>query len=436
MTHFAHALKRPLAAACLLGISALLSSPSAHAHKASDAYLNYRIEGTRVSEQVDVALRDLDRDLALDTDQDGRITWSELRPLAPALRQWLDQGVGVQVQGQACTPDAAAPPLQVDHHSDGAYAVLRRAWQCPEPVRSLQLDYRLFTQTDPLHRGLARVESGTMRHTAVLGPQQPTQGFELASAAAPVALGGDFVLQGMHHILEGLDHVLFLCVLLLPAVLVWRPAARASAGPADAVHPTARPWRPAQRGALAWPASSVMPLARAGTRNASGAAGWAPAPAWRPVVKNLLQVVTAFTLAHSITLTLAVLGWLTLPSRWVESCVAATVLLAALNNLRPVVRDGRWALTFAFGLIHGLAFAGALSDLGLHGMALLRPLLSFNLGIELGQLVIVALFLPLAWRLRASTFYRQAVLKGGSIAVALLAAVWCVERALDLRILP
>ena len=308
-----------------------------------------------------------------DTDQDGRITWSELRPLGPALQQWLAQGVSVRVPGQACTLDAAAAPLQVDHHSDGTYAVLRRAWQCPEPVQSLQLDYRLFTQTDPLHRGLVRVESGATLHTAVLGPGQPTQGFELTSVAPPSMLAGGFVLQGMHHILEGLDHVLFLCVLLLPAVLVWQGAAPAPAGPTHPFQPAPRKWRPAQRGALAWPEWALRPDAGAGRSRSPAEAGWMAAPAWPPIVKNLLQVVTAFTLAHSITLTLAVLGWLTLPSRWVESCVAATVLLAALNNLRPVVRDGRWALTFVFGLIHGLAFAGALSDLGLQGMAFAAP---------------------------------------------------------------
>jgi hypothetical protein len=142
-------------------------------------------------------------------------------------------------------------------------------------------------------------------------------------------------------------------------------------------------------------------------------------------------IVTAFTVAHSITLTLAVLGIVSLPSRLVESAIALSVVLAALNNLRPVLRRARVAAAFAFGLVHGFGFAGALFELGLPDDALALSLASFNAGVELGQLAIVGMFLPLAFALRATVAYRRVVLRGGSVAIALVAAVWFVERAFD-----
>jgi hypothetical protein len=109
------------------------------------------------------------------------------------------------------------------------------------------------------------------------------------------------------------------------------------------------------------------------------------------------KVVTAFTLAHSITLSLAALGVVSLPSRWIESAIALSVVLAALNNLMPVVASGRWLAAFAFGLLHGFGFAGALQDLGLPTSGLALSLAGFNIGVELGQLAIVAAFLPFAY---------------------------------------
>jgi hypothetical protein len=116
----------------------------------------------------------------------------------------------------------------------------------------------------------------------------------------------------------------------------------------------------------------------------------------------------------------------------VESVIALSVVLAALNNLFPVVARGRWIAAFAFGLLHGFGFAGALQDLGLPTSGLALSLAGFNLGVELGQLAIVAAFLPLAFRLRARPVYRHWVVRGGSALIAAVAAVWLAERALDI----
>ena len=148
----------------------------------------------------------------------------------------------------------------------------------------------------------------------------------------------------------------------------------------------------------------------------------------------MLKVVTAFTVAHSITLALAVFDVVDPPSRWVESAIAASVVLAALNNLRPVISESRWKLTFVFGLVHGFGFARALKDAGLAQGALVAPLVGFNVGVEIGQLCIVALVLPLAWSLRGTRTYRGAF-AGGSLAIAGVAGLWLVQRAFDLSLI-
>jgi HupE / UreJ protein len=146
----------------------------------------------------------------------------------------------------------------------------------------------------------------------------------------------------------------------------------------------------------------------------------------------VLKVVTAFTLAHSITLSLAALGLISLPSRLVESAIAASVIVAALSNLRGAVEGRRWIMAFIFGLIHGFGFASVLADLGLPQGALVLALVGFNVGVELGQLAIVLVFLPVAFWLRSTRFYQVGVLRVGSIIVALLAAWWLVQRLFDL----
>lgn len=373
----------------LSGLLLWLLALPALAHKPSDAYLRLSLQGATLEQRFDIALRDLDRELDLDADADGVLVWGELRGSAGAIQALAEQGLSIDLrdaQGQACKPGAYRP-LQIATHSDGRYAVLSRSWNCEGSPQALTLGYRLFAASDPTHRGIARLERGVEPpQLLVLPPDGRPQQLKLGDGAAALGLGG-FFLEGVHHIWIGIDHVLFLLVLLLPAVLL-----RLSVS-------------------------------------------WAPAPVLRPALVEVVGVVTAFTVAHSITLGLAVFGLLDPPSRWVESLIAASVLLAALNNLWPVVKQARWKLSFVFGLIHGFGFAGALRDLGLGEASLAGPLLMFNLGVEAGQLAIVAVFVPLAWLLRKQSFYSRWLLGGGSLLAAALALVWLLERALDLKLL-
>lgn len=365
-----------------------LAAAPAFAHKPSDAYLRLTVQGQQLEQRFDIALRDLDRELQLDANDDGELRWGELRARAADVQTLAEQGATLQLtdrDGARCTP-SAFQPLQIDSHSDGHYAVLIRHWQCTATPQDLTLSYRLFAASDPTHRGVTLLTMGERRQTLVLAPDGAEQHLTLSPEAPPTRLLSLFA-EGVHHIWIGFDHILFLLSLLLPAVLI-----RLSIS-------------------------------------------WHPAPVFRPVLVEVLSVVTAFTVAHSITLALAAFDIVNPPSRWVESLIALSVVLAALNNLWPVLKNGRWRLTFVFGLIHGFGFASALKDLGLARAALAGPLLMFNLGVEVGQLAIVAVFVPLTWVMRKQRWYARWVLGGGSVLIALLALVWLVERVFDVKLL-
>jgi hypothetical protein len=138
--------------------------------------------------------------------------------------------------------------------------------------------------------------------------------------------------------------------------------------------------------------------------------------------------------AHSITLWLAVMEYVTLPARLVESTIALSIVITALNNLYPVLPISGWMIAFVFGLVHGFGFANVLVDLGLSSLTLAVALLGFNVGVELGQIAIVLVFLPLAFVLRKTTFYRWGVLRLGSALIALVGGIWLIERVFEVTI--
>jgi hypothetical protein len=464
------AVLRRLGALCLAG---LLAS-TAQAHKASDAYLTLVVDAARITQRFDIALRDLDRDLALDQDDDGQLRWSEVRTRWPQIEALADASLQLRADGQPCRSGPPGP-AQIDEHSDGAYAVLTRTWQCNAPVKSLDLQYRLFAGSDPTHRGILRIDQAGATpgapartlQTAVLVPLPEhapaadavgatAQHFVIAEPGTDghrsASLTG-FIAEGVHHILIGTDHVLFLFALLLPAVLLLQPSAQRP-GSSGRRGDTARAMQAqpivmsrhdnTPEPTLTAPGASgvgalALPLAQPGAGRALAPflqlGHWQAAPTFSPVLREVVRVVTAFTLAHSITLALAVLNWVNPPSRVVESIIAASVIFAALNNIHPMLREQRWRMTFVFGLVHGFGFASALKDLGLDGANLATSLLGFNLGVELGQLALVSLFLPLAWAARRSQLYQRGVLIGGSGLIAMLASIWLVERVFDLKLL-
>jgi hypothetical protein len=220
--------------------------------------------------------------------------------------------------------------------------------------------------------------------TPVGGPPLPASG---AATASPPATPS-FLAEGIGHILGGYDHVLFLLCLLLPSVL----------------RRTASGWQPVDR---LWQA--VWPVA---------------------------GIVTAFTLAHSITLGLAALKIVSLPSSFIEPAIAVTIMVAALDNALHVFGGHRALVTFFFGLIHGFGFAGVLGELDLPAADFALALLQFNVGLELGQLAIVVVAVTLLYLLRPWRGYPRWVVGGGSLAAGAIALTWFAERVSGMKWLP
>ena len=156
---------------------------------------------------------------------------------------------------------------------------------------------------------------------------------------------------------------------------------------------------------------------------------WQPVPEFRTALFNVVKVVTIFTIAHSITLSLAALDLLQVPPRLVESVIAASIGLVALNIIFPIYRHGIWWVVFAFGLFHGFGFASVLAEMGVHSNYVVLTLLGFNIGIEIGQLIIVCLVFPALYLLRTTAVYTRIGLTYGAIALVLVSAYWFIERA-------
>ena len=363
--------------ATLLLVILALFSVTASAHKPSDSYLSLARNAQGAHGRWDIALRDLDAAVGLDRNRDGAIDWGELKARLPAVIAYASAGLSAHTAAGPCALQLT--PQGVVAHSDGKYVALNLNLSCPGDTASIVLRYDLLFEIDAQHRAVLRFSDGNGQ-PEVFGKAR--REVTLAQSSPRFTA---IVRLGIEHILSGYDHLLFLTALLLPSVLRRRDRK------------------------------------------------WQPAPDFRSVLSEVLRTVTAFTIAHSLTLALSAAHWVVLPSRFVESAIAASIVLAALNNLFPVL-DADRSLAFGLGLLHGFGFAAVLSDVGVSGWSFVRTLFGFNLGVELGQLAVVFGLLPVLYWLRKSRQYPGLGMPVASTAVLLVACVWFAERAFNLKI--
>jgi hypothetical protein len=192
-----------------------------------------------------------------------------------------------------------------------------------------------------------------------------------------------FLKEGLTHIWAGIDHILFLVTLLLTSVLV---------------------------------------------RNKNE---WRPTDGLRAAVWNVVAIVTVFTVAHSITLGLAMRGWIELPSRFVESVIALSILAVVVDNFYSYLGRFKWSAVFVFGLFHGLGFASVLEDMTADFHAKVLALLGFNIGVEIGQLAIVLVVFPILYFAR-NYRYQNLVLRPASAVIGIVSCWWLIQRSFDL----
>jgi len=365
------------------------------AHKESDAYLTLWTDPRDLNElhgQWDIALRDLDFAIGLDSNHDGRITWGEVKEHRGAIERYALPNLTVKGDGLTCpiTPEGQ----MIDTHTDGAYDVIPFTARCDKEVPDrLTVSYHLFENIDPYHRGIITIRAHGHTSEAVLGPENPTTTLDI-NRPNRWRQFRSFVFDGVLHIWTGPDHLLFILSLLLPAVLVCRR----------------RPVNLFDRGL------------------------WKPVENFWPAVLELVKVVSGFTVSHSVTLSLAVLGYVDLPSRLVESGIALSVVLAAFNNIYPLFKTRAWLVAFGFGFVHGLGFASGLAGLSLPSAAMAASLGGFNVGVEIGQESVVLPLIAMAFAIRGTHLYRTGVMRVGSWLIVATASIWLTQRAFGILI--
>jgi hypothetical protein len=362
----------------LLAMVAMLAfAGSVLAHKASDSFLYVDMDASEV--RIDIALRDLALLVPLDSNGDQKVTGQELRAQRNLATQAIESAITLTNEQGACNIRGQAWGLSA--HSDGPYLATRYRVDCPNGKLPDQIEYTLLFDRDSLHRGLVQITSGETRSLTVLSPDQPVVDLT-GGSIGPWSTFGTFLYEGIFHLLIGLDHMLFLLVLVLPATLITRQQKDQGTD--------------------------------------------------RSLKSRLLQltgIVTAFTVAHSITLALSALDIVRLPIAWVETVIALSIAAAALNVAWPFLGRKTWKLAFAFGLVHGFGFASVLGDLtgGVSNLAV--ALAGFNLGVEFGQLGLLIVGFPLLYALAHVKAYQRIVVPLVLMGVGIVSLMWVVERA-------
>ena len=334
----------------------LLFAESAVAHGLNDSYLNLSLRDDEFTGVLQLAITDLELAVGIDTDRDTRITWGELKQASAAIETYVRPRLQMRMGEVVCTYHLG--DYHVVERAGSRYLGIPLAGSCPGG-NALTIDYRMLFDIDSSHRGIASIAWDEIGSTHVFAPDRRTLVIESGTMPWLQSLQ-DFITEGIWHIWQGIDHVLFLLTLLLGAVRYGYDV------------PT--------RGRKVWQATGL----------------------------EVAKLVTAFTVAHSCTLVLSTLGIVTVRAEWAEVAIALSVVAGAVNLIVPLFRGHHWQFAFGFGLVHGFGFANVLRELNLSGTQFLSGLVGFNLGVEIGQLILVLALLPVLiilahWRSRWAT---------------------------------
>lgn len=365
----------------------LLSGRGASAHNLEQGYIYLDLNQPVLEGRYELTVADMNRALGLGLPTDGTVQESDLIVHSGRIHDYLQGRIRLAPGGQPAVLDMESLDL----------LSLRKAQYVQVPfttqtaiadIEKIEVEYQVLFDVDPAHRGFLIIENdwktGTFDNeggiSLVFSPDQPGQILDLGSSSA---MGGfmAMVRLGVHHIWDGIDHLLFLLALLIPAVM----------------------------------------------HRVDGK--WQPVDDFGSALIHVVKIVTLFTVAHTITLSVATLGAIDLSPRLVESVIAISIAIAALDILWPVFRRGIWWVVFAFGLFHGFGFASVLSSIGIPPQYTTPSLLAFNLGVELGQLAIVAVVFSLLYLVRRVAIYRPLMMQCGATVLILVSLYWFCERA-------
>ncbi len=367
--------------------------PSAIAHQLNQSYLYLQIGEADISARIELPVPDLNETLELGFDPEKRVREEDLTPYLDEITAYVDAYTKIDCGPQECKLAFVDSGYLSNYQSQ--YLLLNYDLEGLESVpEQLEVSFDVMLAEQPENTNMLLIEenwkTGTFGNesNALLVFDSPgqVQSLDLTSGSLLQGFWG-VVKLGVKHILEGIDHVLFLIALLLPSVLRRKEGSR-----------------------------------------------WFPVDKFSTSFIYILKIATAFTVAHSITLCLATLNVVQVPSRFVESVIAISIGLAALEIFYPVFKGRAWLIIFLFGLFHGFGFADVLIDLGVTSQYTALSLFGFNLGVELGQLAIIAVVFPVLYFLRNLRLYNPYLLKTGGVALGAMSLYWFIERAFNVNL--
>jgi hypothetical protein len=369
--------RRLVAWSIVLALAVAVSGAQANGNSA--AWVVLRPVDNRIEGDWTVLLSDVDEWMRI-----PRVEVTTTETGRDRLVAYLAGHFGISEHGESCPIQIAPFSIRVDEKADRIY--LHFTAKCAGIPDEIEVTYQLLFDVVRRHSGYLSLADGTNR-AFIFSPLQRVARFRLARSSGWEHLSSS-IENGIKHIWSGIDHMLFLLALLMTAVLERRDGA------------------------------------------------WVGRESLRAALVDVAKVVTGFTVTHSITLTLAGLGILRPPSRVIEPAIAASVVVAAIDNFRPFMSGRKWMIAFSLGLLHGFGFAGALDTLGLPRGNLVLTLFGFAAGVETGQFLVVAGFVPVAYLMRRTRFYRRGILFGGSLLIGVVATIWVVERIIGVRVIP
>lgn len=391
--------------ALVLFIASCALAPSVlEAHEPDQSYVYLRVNKNDVDGRIELNADDINRILGTTLPTKG-LTDEQVTPLTARVQDYLRTHLGFKAgtktfpitfgESEVYNIDAEEEPDFVRYNFT--------LGDMTELPTDLEVSYNAIMDNYDQHRGYLLIENnwqaGVVANSArinnIFSADDTTTELNLTEGTSVWKGVWALIKLGVWHIWIGLDHILFIVALILPSVVRRDPK----------------------------------------EKGLYGTSKWNPVPAFKPAFLYIIKIVTFFTIAHSITLALGALELVNLPGRYVESLIAFSIGLAALHNIRPIFKGKEWVIAFIFGLFHGFGFASVMGDKGLGSDFLAWSLFGFNVGVEIGQLLIICAIFPILYLLRKTSFYKYLILFGSILLIG-IALFWTVERLFEIDLTP
>lgn len=377
---------------------AFLFPTQVEAHSPDQSYLYLRIYKESIGGRFEMTAKDINK--AIGTNLADDMSMETITPVLPQIKEYLISRSDFRAGNEQYSVEfTETTMLDLEEMEDFVRIGfdLKGVTQVPDAI---DIRYEVLFDKDPIHKGMLIIEynwkAGIVDNEALVSNIYGVGNTQQTLSLKDVSLWKGFVALvklGVWHIWIGLDHILFIIALILPSVVRRRKEDELS--------------------------DSIL-----------GTSSWVPVDNFKAAFFYIIKIITFFTIAHSITLALASTGVVSLSSRIVESIIAFSIALAAFHNIKPIFKAKEWIIAFGFGLFHGFGFASVLGEKGLGGDYMILSLLGFNVGVEVGQVLIICMVFPILYLIRKLKIY-PAIITIGSAILIFIAFYWVIERAFD-----